>query len=189
MKTGGSEGFVIMFHVRGRDDYLWWNVGGWGNMRSALEKSEEGHKKEFGESANVTVEPNRWYDIRIELSGTDIKCYLDDKLVTEATDPAPTPLDSIYATASRVDSTGEVILKVVNISGSAQKLEINLSGAKDVSAAGKVIVLSGKPTDVNSLANPKKVYPTEQEITDAGATFTHEFAGDSVNVVKIEVKP
>jgi alpha-L-arabinofuranosidase len=123
------------------------------------------------------------------VSGTDIKCYLDGKLVTEATDPPPSAPDPIYATASRVDSTGEVILKVVNISSSPQSLQINLSGAKDVSAAGKAIVLTGKPTDENSLANPKKVYPQDQDISDAGATFTHEFPAYSVNVLKIDVKP
>jgi len=189
MKTGGSEGFLILFHTRGRNDYLWWNVGGWGNGRTALEKIDDGQKKEFGTSADIAVETNRWYDISVEVSGTDIKCYLDGKLVTEATDPPPAPPEPIYATASRVDSTGQVILKVVNISSSPQSLQINLTGAKDVSAAGKEIVLTGKPTDENSLANPRKVYPQEQDVSDAGATFTHEFPAYSVNVLKIDAKP
>ena len=80
-----------MFHARGRNNLIWWNVGGWGDTRSQLQKISEGQNSPFGASAPVTIDPNRWYDVRIELSGTDIKCYLDDKLITEATDTPPRP--------------------------------------------------------------------------------------------------
>ncbi len=30
-KISGNEGFLILFHVQDNDNYIWWNVGGWGN--------------------------------------------------------------------------------------------------------------------------------------------------------------
>ncbi len=37
-KTGGQEGFLILFRVRNEKDFYWCNLGGWGNERHALER-------------------------------------------------------------------------------------------------------------------------------------------------------
>ncbi|MGD8787604.1 MAG: hypothetical protein PVJ60_09290, partial [Phycisphaerales bacterium] len=37
-KIDGSEGFLILFRVSNDEDFYWYNVGGWGNIQSALEK-------------------------------------------------------------------------------------------------------------------------------------------------------
>ena len=36
-KLGGSEGFLILFNVQDEHAKSWWNIGGWGNVRHALE--------------------------------------------------------------------------------------------------------------------------------------------------------
>lgn len=187
-KTGGREGFLIMFHSRGRNDFLWWNVGGWGNTRSQLEKMSDGQNSPLGESAPVTIDANRWYTVKIELKGTDIKCYLDGKLITEATDTPPTPPPALYASASRVDSTGQMFLKVVNIAAAPQTLQVNIHGAADVAKKAQLTLLMGQPGDVNTISNPRKIYPTDSEIDDAGASFAHEFPAYSVSVLKIGTK-
>ncbi|HEX4055514.1 MAG TPA: alpha-L-arabinofuranosidase C-terminal domain-containing protein [Tepidisphaeraceae bacterium] len=187
-KLGGNEGFLIAFHVRGRNDYVWWNLGGWGNTRTALEQSIDGEKTQIGPSAPVTIQPNQWYDIRIELQGRDIKCFLDNKLIIEASESSQPPLPAVYATASRVDATGQVILKVVNASASPQQLQINLRGATEVDKNATVQVLTGDPKDVNTIEQPRKIYPRSADITDAAASFTHEFPADSVSVLKLSVK-
>jgi alpha-L-arabinofuranosidase len=187
-KISGSEGFLILFHGRGRNNFIWWNVGGWGNTRTILERTVEGNKEEFGPASDVTVEPNRWYDIRIDLKGRDIKCYLDGKLITEATDTAGPPVSAVYAAASRVDADGTVILKVVNAGPSPQRLEINLSGAGAVEKKASLEVLSGEPKDVNTIAEPRKIYPRSVEIEDAADAFVHEFPAHSVSVFRFGVK-
>jgi alpha-L-arabinofuranosidase len=87
-KLGGDEGFLIMFHVRDVNNYLWFNVGGWDNSRTAIEQAVDGEKSELGNS-EFTVETNKWYDIRVEVKGRDIKCYVDDKLIVQGTDTPP----------------------------------------------------------------------------------------------------
>jgi alpha-L-arabinofuranosidase len=187
-KLSGSEGFLILFHARGRNDVVWWNLGGWGNTRSALERIADGAKEEFGTSSNVTIEPNRWYDIRIELKGPDIKCYLDGKLITEARDDQGPPLPAVYAAASRIDANGQVILKVVNISAAPQILRINLEGAGEVDSHVSAEVLSGNPKDVNTIDDPRKIYPRSADFDDAARSFTHEFPAHSVSVLRFSVK-
>jgi alpha-N-arabinofuranosidase len=187
-KLSGNEGFIVMFHVQDRNNFLIWNIGGWGNDHSAIEQITDGIKTDLGQPAPVTVEASRWYSVRIELKGRDIKCYLDGQLITEATDTPGPPPPAVFATASRIDKTGQVILKVVNGSATPQSLRINLDGAGDVARDASVTVLSGQPKDQNTVDQPTKIVPQEVDLHDAGSSFLHEFPGYSVSVLKFSMK-
>ena len=88
------------------------------------------------------IETGRWYDVRIELAGDE-----DPLLPGRQIDPRRLPCaeEPLYAVASRVDATGEIILKVVNVSRVAQDTEIDLRGVQDVESTAKAIVLT-RPT-------------------------------------------
>ena len=66
-KLGGAEGFLILFHAKDAENYLWWNIGGWGNREHGLEKSADGAKIPLGRHVPGQIETGRWYDIRIAL--------------------------------------------------------------------------------------------------------------------------
>jgi alpha-L-arabinofuranosidase len=185
-KISGSEGFLIMFHVRSQNDWLWWNVGGWGNSRTSIQKS--GDSRELGRRPNVTVAENQWYDVKIEVNGPRIRCYLDGKLVSEAVDEPQPPPAPMYATACRDDASGDLILKVVNVEGEARSIQVNLQGTKSVAKQAQVEVLSGQPGDVNTVDNPKKVAPGSTTIENAAASFSHEFPAFSVSVIRLKVQ-
>lgn len=186
-KMGGAEGFLILFHVQDDDNFVWWNVGGWGNTRTGLERSRHGIKQEIGQSTPVTVENGHWYDIKIEVHGTDIKCYLGGKLISHASDAVPVTAP-VYATASRDLKSGDVILKVVNTTAAPQSLQIDMPGAQSVGKSATALVLSGQPQDVNSLDDPEKVAPRSIPITDAAGAFIHQFPGYSVSVIRLKVR-
>ena len=187
-KISGSEGFLIMFHVQNQDDWLWWNIGGWNNSRTVIQKTEHGASRELGIAQNVTVVDNRWYDIKIEVKGRQIRCYLDGKLETDVLDEPQPPPPPMYATASRDDTSGDVILKVVNVDDLPSSLNVNLQGLDQVSPQAAVEVLSGQPTDVNSLENPSKVIPQKTTIENAATSFIHEFPAHSISVMKFKTK-
>jgi alpha-L-arabinofuranosidase len=187
-KLLGAEGFLIMFHVRGPDDWLWWNIGGWGNSRTVVESSEHGAKHELGQASNVKVDSNRWYDLKLEIKGREIRGYLDGQLITQAIDEPMPPPSPMYAIASRQDATGDVILKVVNVEGVPRTTHINLQGAGRVVEAADVEVLSGNPDDMNTIDNPTKVSPRKLTIRNAAPSFNHEFPACSVSVLRIKVK-
>jgi alpha-L-arabinofuranosidase len=186
-KLSGAEGFLILFHVEGRDDFLWWNIGGWGNSRTAIERAKFGSHREIGTAVPVRVETGRWYDIRIELRGTSVRCYLDDKLIQEAEDTAAAPVDPLYSTASRDNTTGDVIVKVVNVSASAQDLDVRLEGVRHVTG-GTAEILQGNPADVNSVENPRKVAPQTGKLKLAGPTLRHTFPPHSLTVLRVRTK-
>ena len=187
-KLGGAEGFLIAFHYRDDGDYLWWNIGGWGNTRTAIEQVQTGSSTQLGPDIPVTVETGRWYDIKIEVQGRQVRCFLDGKLVEEVTDAPPAPPAPLYAVASRALSTGDVILKVVNTSPAAQQIQIDLQGASGVAKTAVAQVLAGDPADVNSLETPEKVAPQTTALTGVGKTFLHEFPAHSVTVLRVRAR-
>jgi alpha-L-arabinofuranosidase len=187
-KIGGQEGFLILFHAQNNADFVWWNIGGWGNTRTALERSRGGNKTEIGRPSPVTVETGRWYDIRIEVQGSRIRCFLDDRLISEVIDAPPVPPTPIYATASRDLATGDVILKVVNVASGAQQLQIDLQGVKEVARTATAEVLAGLPQEVNTVDEPERVAPKTVPLTDAGRTFQHAFPAFSVSVLRLKVR-
>ena len=183
-KLGGAEGFLILFQVRDKDNWAWWNIGGWGNARHAIEMATNGAKRSVGNDVGGKIETGRWYDIRIEVRGPTIRCFLDGKKIHEVTDI--TGLAPLYACAGRDEAAGEVVLKVVNMSGSGQETEINLAGAK-VEPKGKAIVLaSAGPQDENTLDEPTRVAPVEKAIENAGPSFKYTFPPYSLTILRLK---
>lgn len=180
-KISGQEGFIIPFLITVDDSKCWWNIGGWGNTRSAIEMDGVTAKEQ-----DCRIETGRWYDIRIEVSGSGFKCFLDDKLIHEA---KHTGVKSLHASATRDAARGEVILKVVNASADAQPAEIKLNGIAQATSPAQVMVLTSEhATDENTLDNPKKVVPVAQTIPLTGTTLGHSFPGNSLTVIRVQVK-
>jgi alpha-L-arabinofuranosidase len=125
--------------------------------------------------------------VRVEVKGRQIKCYLDDKLVSQGEQPKLPPPAMVFATASRVDDTGRVIVKFVNAQAEPAKMDIKLQGVGQVTK-GDAIVLTGNPTDVNTPGDPMKVSPKTSPLTDAAASFTHEFPAHSVTVLRLDTR-
>ncbi len=179
-KLGGAEGFLISFLVQDEGAKAWWNLGGWGNTRHAIEMDGIARTDVSG-----SIETGRWYDIRIEVRGANIKCFLDDKLIHDATFQATQP---IYAVASLAQLTKEVILKVVNVSAESQETDLRLEGARIRPTARAIVLASDKPEDENTLDQPQRVKPVTLTLNHAGAAFRHTFPAHSVTVLRLKLQ-
>ncbi len=179
-KIGGDEGFLILFNVGDDESKSWWNIGGWGNTRHAVEMggvSDEGVRGK--------IETGKWYDIRVEIKGSKVKCFLDDKLIHDMT--APT-MKAIYASATQDKAAKQIILKVVNVDSKPQDTEINLAGASIQKSAEMIVLTGEKPTDENSLDNSTRVAPATKTVEIAGPKFRMSFAPNSLTVLRIPLK-
>ena len=87
-KLGGKEGFLILFHVVDERNWTWWNLGGWDNTKHAIEHCVSGSKSNLGNSVAGQITTGQWYDLRVELKGPSVRCYLDDVLIHDETYPA-----------------------------------------------------------------------------------------------------
>lgn len=82
--------------------------------------------------------------------------------------------NGLFATACIDKTTGEYIVKIANISDSAQPVKLNLKGIKGLKE-GKVITLHADgATDENTLDNPTKIVPVEKAISVSGNVLETE---------------
>ena len=88
-KVGGSEGFLILFNTADNQNWTWWNIGGWGNTKYAIETCVDGNKSTLGNTIDGQIETGKWYDLRVEISGLRVRCYLNNALIHDVTYPAP----------------------------------------------------------------------------------------------------
>ena len=49
-----------------------------------------------------------------------------------------------------------------------------------------LILLTGKPEDMNTIDAPQKIAPQESDMHDTAASFTHEFPAYSMSVLKLD---
>lgn len=178
-KTGGREGFLILFHTAGAEvpERCWWNIGGWGNTGHALELRGEQFPTVRGR-----IENNRWYDIRVEVKGNSIRCYLDGKLVHDITRPVR-PL--VYAVAGLDRKAGEVILHASNPSAEAREVVVTLKGWTATKPATGQVLTSASPDDRNTLAEPGKVAPKPVTVPVSGGAIRHTLPPWSHTVLRV----
>lgn len=84
-KLGGAEGFLVLFGLPAPDARTksWWNVGGWGNSANGVQAPGIPENRKRGR-----IEENRWYEIKLELSGNAVRGYLDNELVQSGSRPS-----------------------------------------------------------------------------------------------------
>jgi alpha-L-arabinofuranosidase len=105
-----------------------------------------------------------------------------------ASGPA-TPSQQLYASATRENAAGEIILKVVNAANSASDAEIRLDGVSSIGPRARVVVLtSASAAAVNSFDQPNNIAPLESVIENASDHFTHTFPAHSLSVIRVPIK-
>ena len=180
-KISGPEGFLIVFGHKGGEKY-WWNVGGWGNHEHAIEFNQT----EVGPHVQGRVETHRWYDVKVQIKGRRIQCFLDGKLIHDITAPAP---DRFFAQAGVDDSSGEMVLKAINVSKSAVSSQINLGGTNRLSGRAKLLTLSSAAlSDNNSLETPTKIAPLNSEMPVIGDHFDYQFPPNSLTIIRAHLQ-
>lgn len=186
-KVSGSEGFIIVVRNFQRNTRVQWNVGGWGNTKHGIQ-SWLGVQEQLVAQTPGTIEEGRWYDVKIELKGAKMNCYLDGKLVQSAEIPLPRN-GGLFASAVRDDKAGMVIVKLVNASASERAVAVTLDGVKAVKpGASGVLLASEKLTDVNDFATPNRIAPRGLAVDVKGPKFNQTVPANSFVVLRVPVE-
>ncbi|HTQ52583.1 MAG TPA: alpha-L-arabinofuranosidase C-terminal domain-containing protein [Candidatus Acidoferrales bacterium] len=182
-KISGAEGFLILFNINGNDDRTWWNIGGWENTADGIEAGGT------TDSKPEQIETGRWYDIRMEVRGKHVKCFLDGRRVHDLDFEPDGRVKALYACAARDSQNGDVIVKVVNASTKPVVTQLELGGANNLAGTGTATVLtSASGTDENSLDDPQKVSPKTEPVSFNGTTMERAFPGNSLTVLRLRTK-
>jgi alpha-L-arabinofuranosidase len=97
--------------------------------------------------------------------------------------------DSVYASAVIDRSSNEIVLKLVNTNGAAQNREIVFDGASNLNSNALVTILKGNQlAEMNSITEPFKIKPVNEQIQLKDKTLSLAMTPYSVNVVRIKIR-
>ena len=178
-KTSGAEGFLIPFGYTNSQNFYWLNIAGWNNTLHAVEKSTNGSKTTLV-SKSGSIQSNTWYDIKIEISKSTARFYLNNELLFEI----QAPEGPVTASVSRDKETREIIIKMVNSGNVALQASMNILGPW-ISQFAPVITLTGSPSQRNSLASPDLIVPVESTCAVYNS-FQYTLPASSLQVFRIK---
>lgn len=187
-KVSGNEGFIIPFAVKDHDNCWFWNIGGWDNTVSCLQQIENGIKSNqiIGTVRPFTAVEGKTYQLKVEVSGTQVRCYIDGELYVDFDTASKAEAEAYHVVST--DETGDVIIKIVNVTDSAKTLAVNVENA-DIASNAKVSQIAG-----DSLANDNILgQPEDCKIEDFGISglsdkFNYTVPAFSVTVIRLERK-
>ncbi|GAT63639.1 alpha-L-arabinofuranosidase C-terminal domain-containing protein [Paludibacter jiangxiensis] len=178
-KLSGENGFQIYFHNTGKGERIRWDIGGYNNTTNEMQIGLNAG------SMKGSLEPGRWYDVKLEILDNAVKGYLDGKLVQEVSN-GQLNTKSICASASRDDKSGDIIVKVVNTAAIAVKTTIALQGVTNITGTGTAIVLtSANALDENTLDAPTKVAPKTETVKFSGTKINRSFPANSLTILRL----
>lgn len=184
-KLDGKEGFLIPFAVQDGQNFYHWNIGGWLNTQTCIEQAQGGSKNIVSDIKNITVVPNKWYDIKIVVNPDSIRCYLDGKLIHDLKLEQVFP---VYHTVSKEESSGDIIIKLVNAGEKAADITINISNADNIQERASLELLTGDNKKAqNTILNPENVVPVKSTI-EISDKFIYTAPPYSLSIIRIPTK-
>lgn len=183
-KLSGAEGFLIQVRAKDQGNWIWLNLGGWGNGQHGFESTFQNAR--FGEypRKSGSIETGRWYDIEITVAGTRLVAWLDGNMLFDETIPVVTQ-PGVMANAGCVQDTGEYIIKVTNFLAKPVEMQVALQGC-DAPLTGTITTLhDNERIAENSLDTPDAVTPKTEPFHAESGTFPHSFLPCSLTIIRV----
>lgn len=185
-KTGGAEGFLIPFSVGSEDNNYFWNIGGWNNTVTCLQRVEDGVKTDqlVGTERAFTVVEGRTYSLKVVVNDYNVKCYINDKLYIDYTIRDTADADAYHVVST--DETGDIIIKLVNVTGKVKTFAVDIEGLTGVSGKAQVDLVAGTSLkNDNILGEKEDVTMTSFELDGISEEFNYTVPKYSVTVIRI----
>ncbi len=186
-KKSGMEGFLIPFAVKDKDNNWFWNIGGWNNTVSCLQRVKNGVKSDqvSGTVTNCRIKDGQTYSIKIEVTDTNVKCYLDDKLLIDYDMPETTESES-YSVVS-TDESGDIIIKLVNEKEEPKTFAIDIKNPGELSGTATVETVCAESMSADNILGMEEVVKLNaEEISGVSDRFNYTVSPLSVTVLRIK---
>ncbi len=184
-KRGGEEGFMISFGVQDTENNIIWNIGGWQNTVSCLQIVENGEKTGQipGTVKPFTAEEGKTYHLKIVVDGRRIQCYIDGEKYVDFKTGSDSEADAYQVVST--DDSGDVIVKLVNVTGSDRTFAVDL-GEKQTASTARVSQLKGTDLDNdNILGQPEACKIEDFTLDGVSARFNYTAPAYSVTVLRL----
>lgn len=101
----------------------------------------------------------------------------------------PKPVPTVFYAATKNQITGAIYLKLVNILGKEQAVQIKLNGDVKLAKNATLIEIKGeKPEDTNTISDPENIVPVTSQINGISTSFKQKLAPYSVNILELQTK-
>ena len=185
-KLNGAEGFYVPFLIEDENNMFFWNIGGWDNTMSGLQRVENGAKSGGlpGTMSDFTVETGRTYEIKIVVDGINIKGYIDGELQFDYDAESDCNAEAYQVVST--DETGDIIIKLVNVTGSDRTFAIDIANAGAVDSTAKVYQVAGDSLNNDNILGAEEDC-TMEEFTVEGISeqFNYTVPQYSATVIRI----
>ena len=175
---------MISFGVKDTDNNIIWNIGGWQNTVSCLQIIENGEKTGQipGTVKPFTAEEGKTYHLKIVVDGRRIQCYIDDALYVDFKTGSDSEAEAYQVVST--DESGDVIVKLVNVTDSDRTFAIQLDQA--VAATARVSQLKGDSLDNdNILGQPEDCKIEDFTLDGVSDQFNYTVPQYSVTVLRL----
>lgn len=185
-KLDGEEGFIIPFAVQDSKTNYFWNIGGWGNTVSCLQRMNNGIKTGQIVRTNkpFEAETGKTYSLKIVVNGTNIKCYIDDELYVDYVASSHAKAEAYQVVST--DESGDIIIKLVNVTDSARTFAVDISSAESIGSSATIYQVADDSLDSeNILGEAKQCIMEEFTITGFSDNFNYTVPKYSATVIRI----
>lgn len=182
-KLSGAEGFLVGFAATGTNEFYWWNLGGWTNTRSVLQRANGGSANEVVALEGDSVATGTTYHLKVVVDGTTIRLYRDGELqlTYDQTDAS----EQLFQVVTRDEATGDLVAKVVNTSTKVVRARVRVSDV-GIEPEGTVTTLTSPSRSAsNTKADPTLIWPRERPVRGLSEDFEYEFPASSVTFLRM----
>lgn len=160
-----------------------WVMDWWMNL-ATNRHSIEGSMYEIV-SHRFFPEPGRIYRYQIAVNGCHLKTRIDGELYMDTTDSPPI-IEELYYTASTENSTGDIIVKAVNVQNDDVEVVVNITGLEKCLSIAEIDSIAGYSLDErNSYENPTKITSKKTCIELSEHQFPYVFPARSVTIMRL----
>ncbi|MES2646173.1 MAG: alpha-L-arabinofuranosidase C-terminal domain-containing protein [Bacteroidota bacterium] len=184
-KLSGYNAFIIPFAVKDSNSYMRAHIGSWLNACTVFEKVSNGY-----DVAGLTnqvklsspIETGKWYDIRLEIGNDKVEGFLNDSLVMTYKEP-----QKLFALAGRDESSGDIILKVVNAYDYPVTTMVETAGITALGSDAIITSIATEKLEVeNTLEEPLKYLPVQHVMQVPANNFEIKWKPYSINILRLK---
>ena len=187
-KLDGAEGFLIPFAVKDTQNNYFWNIGGWNNTLSAVQRIENNVKtdKIVGTVKNCVIETGKTYKITVEVSGSNVKGYIDGELYFDYNCGSEAEAKA-YTVVSN-DDNGDIIIKLVNVTEKASTVAVKIDNAFVLDEAVINQIAGDSLANDNIFGADPNSHITMKEFTLNGFSSEFNYTMPAYSVTSIRLK-
>lgn len=175
----GDLGISLDFGKKDSGNQIRWLIGGWENKDTQICALVNGRSTALDQNT-FSIAANCEYRFCLEVNGREIVSYINGVVTNHTVDKIPV-MEELYFTASR--GGNNIYVKCVNVRRDAVTAKLCIDGISEASIT--IYELTGDENDENSFDNPRKVFPSEREISCKSDNLEYTFKPESITIFAV----